>query len=174
MEHFQPPLAHQLAPAACKLMKSKHFTSSHLSITSELCPQLLTDICHGPLGRSAPCCTPRLNVHSMFMDPVSRCYSTECPTLLWFHLIQIKYQVSSIGSINWRTSLTMTFQWHQPWLCNKPSKNNYPQMWLTRWPFIHTTKKKKDHLQRLSDHFQLNHGTNCNVHEFSWLTICKT
>ena len=69
MEHFQPPLTHQLEPAACKLMKGNHFTSSHLSIASELYPQLLTDICYGPLGRSAPCCTPP---NSMF-TPWNQC-----------------------------------------------------------------------------------------------------
>ena len=67
MEHFQPPLTHQLEPVARKLMKGNHFASSHLPIASELYSQLLTDICHGPLGRFTPCCTPltqcSLNVH---------------------------------------------------------------------------------------------------------------
>ena len=91
MEHFQPSLAHQLEPAARASMKGNHFTSSHLSIASELYPQLLIDVCHGPLSRSAPCWNPPwLNVHTM--EPMSQCYSTECPTPPRFHLIQIKHQ----------------------------------------------------------------------------------
>ena len=75
MEHFQPPLAYQLEPVARELMKGNHFTSSHLSIASELYSQLLTDICHGPLGRSTPCYIPP---DSMF----TQCSWNQCPSVI--------------------------------------------------------------------------------------------
>ena len=56
-------------------MKGNHFTSSHLSIASEPYSQLQTDICHGPLGRSAPCCTPP---NSMF----TQCSWNQCPSVI--------------------------------------------------------------------------------------------
>ena len=62
-------------------MKGNPFTSSHLPITSELYSQHPTAICHGPLGRSAPCCTPP---DSMF-TPWNQCPSVTALAALPHH-----------------------------------------------------------------------------------------
>ena len=111
---------------------------------------------------------PWLNVHSMIMEPVSQCFSPGSPTPPWFPLIQIK-------SINWGTSFL-------PWCFNDTnhgSAMNNQRMITTKYnswdnQLVTLQKEEGDYLQRLGDHFQPNRGTNCNVHEFSWLTICKT
>ena len=60
-----------------KLIKGDHFTSSCLSIANELYLLLPIAIHHGPLGRSAPYCTPPLTQshtwqHSEWVLPQDR------------------------------------------------------------------------------------------------------
>ena len=73
-------------------MKGNHFTSRHLPIASEPYPQLLTAIRHGPLGRSAPCCTPP---DSMF----TQCSWNQCPGVIALNALPCHGSTLSRSSI---------------------------------------------------------------------------